>query len=84
MMDWYGGMSWGGWLIACLTMLAFVALIVLVVVALTGESRGAAQFGRDRPKDILDERLARGEIDIEEYTRRLDVLRAGRDVRKVR
>ena len=65
-------------------MLAFVALIVLVVVALTGESRGGARFGREGPKDILDERLARGEIDIEEYTRRLDVLRAGRDVRKVR
>ena len=28
--------------------------------------------------DVLDERFARGEIDAEEYTRRRDLLRAGR------
>jgi hypothetical protein len=56
MMDWYGGMGWGGWLVACLMMIAFLALI---------------------------ERLARGEIDMEEYTRTLDVLRRGEDVRRV-
>ena len=83
MMDWYGGMSWGGWLIACLMMFAVVALVVVVVVALTGGSRGGVRFGRPSAKDILDERLARGEIDVEEYTRTLDLLRTGEDVRRV-
>ncbi|GHE42821.1 hypothetical protein GCM10017673_51330 [Streptosporangium violaceochromogenes] len=32
----------------------------------------------DRPEEILAERFARGEIDDEEYRRRLEVLRAGR------
>jgi putative membrane protein len=83
MMDWYGGMGWGGWLVACLMMIAFLALIMVVAVALTSASRGGFRLGRPTAKDVLDERLARGEIDMEEYTRTLDVLRRGEDVRRV-
>jgi putative membrane protein len=83
MMDWYGGMGWGSWLVACLMMIAFLALIVVLVIALTTASRGGFRLGRLTAKDVLDERLARGEIDMEEYTRTLDVLRRGEDVRRV-
>jgi putative membrane protein len=84
MMDWYDGMGWGGWLIGCLMMLAFVAIILVVVVALVRGSRGGFGFGRPTAKDILDERFARGEIDIEEYTRGLDALRRSEDRPSVR
>jgi|tagenome__1003787_1003787.scaffolds.fasta_scaffold19529678_1 putative membrane protein len=78
MMDWYGGMGWGGWLIACLMMLAFLALVAVVVfIGLASGFRGISGISRPTAKDILDDRLARGEIDIEEYTRDLDVLRSG-------
>ena len=81
MMNWYGGMGWGSWLIACLMMLAFVALVVLVVVVASA-SRGGVRVGLTA-EDVLDRRLAAGEIDVEEYTRTLDVLRKGEDVRRV-
>ena len=83
MMDWNEGFGWGSWLIACGMMLAFLALVVLVVVAFASGSRGGLRVGPPTAKDILDERLARGEIDVEEYTRKLDMLRAGEDVRRV-
>jgi len=76
-MDWYGGMGWGGWLIGCLMMLAFLALVAVVFVGLASGSRGISGIRRPTAKDILDDRLARGEFDIEEYTRDLDVLRSG-------
>jgi putative membrane protein len=78
MMDWYDGMGWAGWLLGSVMMFAFWALIVIVIVALV-RGRGAAGFGQRNPEQILDERFARGEIDIEEYTRRRELLRGGRD-----
>lgn len=60
---WLGPLFMIGWLVL------IVALIVAVVRWLGGgpESRR----GRDRePRDILDERYARGDIDREEYLRR--------------
>ena len=82
MMDWYDGMGGGSRLITCVMMLGFLALIVLVVVALARGSRGSG-FGRPTAREILDERLARGEIDIEEYTRKVEILRGGEDVPRV-
>jgi uncharacterized membrane protein len=32
---------------------------------------------RRDPKEILEERFARGEIDVDEYRARMDILRAG-------
>jgi putative membrane protein len=84
MMDWNYGMGWGGWLIACLMMLAFLALIVVVSLALARGSQGGVGSGHPSAKEILDERLARGEIDTEEYTRTLDTLSTGERVPRVR
>ena len=80
MMYWGNGI--GGWGMALMTVgtLLFWGLIIAGVVALVRYTRGGAgeQDGsaaeRPTPQRLLAERFARGEIDDEEYTRRLRVL----------
>jgi putative membrane protein len=52
-----------------------VAAIVLVVRALRSPQGGGIPAART-PQDILAERYARGEIDADEYRRRVDELKA--------
>ena len=73
MMWWHGDWSWWGWLWMSVTMLAFWGLVIgAIVVALRhpagGDSRRSAE-------GVLAERFAAGEIDEDEYRRRLEVLR---------
>ena len=74
----WGGMGWGGWITMILAMGAIWALVAFVGFALfRGLRNGRA--GRLPERDasqILDERFARGEIDIDEYHARQDALRA--------
>jgi putative membrane protein len=78
MMYWGNGM--GGWGMALMTVgtVLFWGLIIVGVVALIRYTRGGAreQGGAERttPQRLLAERFARGEIDEEEYARRLRVL----------
>jgi putative membrane protein len=66
-----------------LAMIAFWALLIWAVYALvTGVTRRAGEHQRSgqQPGDarrILDERLARGEIDPDEYRRLREVLEGG-------
>ena len=85
MMFWYGG-GWAWWQagLMWLAMIAFWVLLIWAIYALvTGVTRRpgqAAPDGQPQPRDarrILDERLARGEIDTEEYQRLRDVLQSG-------
>ena len=83
MMGWYGwgpGTSWLGWLIMSLMMLAFWGLLVAGIVWLVRSTRagGDIETRTSAPdaQQILDERLARGELTEEEYLRRRDLLRA--------
>jgi putative membrane protein len=80
MMSWYGG-GWAWWQagLMWLAMIAFWALLIWAIYKLvTGitrrpgdsEGRGGQDGGARR---ILDERLARGEIDAEEYQRLRDL-----------
>ena len=74
----HNGMGWGGWIVMTLTMVAFWSLVVFGVIAIFRGDREARsdQIPRERdPMQILDERFARGEIEIEEYHARQDVLR---------
>lgn len=70
-----GGPGWAGWLMMSLFMLALWGAVVAGVVLLARSLRG-----RQEPEShadalrILDERLARGEIDAEEYSRRRRLL----------
>lgn len=74
-----GGWGWGGWLMMTVGMtLVFAVVITVIVVAVryltTGHSGHATPVAH-APEALLAERFARGEIDDEEYRRRVAVLR---------
>ncbi|WP_405719516.1 SHOCT domain-containing protein [Streptomyces sp. NBC_00046] len=90
-MMWYdGGWGWSGWLFMTMIMVVFWSLLIVGIVAFThyltnthrgrqsGSSSGEAAWGSRRAEDLLAERFARGEIDEEEYKRRLTLLREQR------
>jgi putative membrane protein len=69
---WYGmgiGMGWM-WIFWAVVLVAFVTVIVLAL-NVTRRSPG----GRESPEDILRRRYAQGELDQEEYQKRLHDLR---------
>lgn len=84
MMFWYGhGITGWGWFAMSVGTLVFWALVITVVALLF---RALVTAGRDAggrtvappdwrtPEQLLAERFARGEIDEDEYRRRLEVL----------
>lgn len=82
MMDgggWMFGQSWLGWLVMWVVMLAFWAALITAVVLgiryLGASDRHVPRDTRRRPEDMLAERYARGEIDDDEYRRRVALLR---------
>lgn len=80
-MMWSNGMGWGGWLVMALTMTGFWALVVVGIMALFRTGDGSTRGSAARPDEalrILDERLARGEIDADEYRARRGVLTSHR------
>ncbi len=80
-MWWYGGYGWAGWLVMGGMMLVFWSLLIFGGIALwravTRADHGPRQTDERSAERLLDERFARGELDIEEYTRRRDLLRTG-------
>ena len=79
---WNGGYGWGwGWIITAVVLIALFALlmtaIVLAVRSLTVAGRhgsaGSPQQTRGA-ENMLSERFARGEIDEDEYRRRMTAL----------
>ena len=77
MMWWSGSWGWEAWLAMSLGMLVFWALVAWVIVVLVKSSNGWRYDGRRDPRDILDERYARGEIDEDEYKHRRELLSSG-------
>lgn len=82
MMWGYGG---GYWVFMGITMVLFWGLIIAGIVALVRYLGGARHSpgphptgAPARPEEVLAERFARGEIDAEEYEKRLELLRARR------
>lgn len=70
-------MGGGWWWVMGVGWLVFLALIVLVVIFVVRHSVDRGQRGTSRgAEDVLSERLARGEIDEDEYRRRRDALRS--------
>jgi putative membrane protein len=71
-------MMWG-WLLMTLSMVAFWGLIIWGIAAIfRGSSWSWPRPERRDPEQILAERFAAGEIDEDEYQRRLQVLRTSR------
>ena len=84
MMDggWGGGMGAGGWTLMIIFWIALIAVIGLAITRLFPATRGDATNERSAapsPEQVLDERLARGEIDVETYERLRGVLAGRRD-----
>lgn len=75
MMGYGSGMGWGMWLLLIVSLIGFWTLIVVVIRTVSGGRNAPA--GPQNPLTLLDERLARGEIDIDEYTARRRVITAG-------
>lgn len=84
MMDNWGGMGSGGWIITLLVLVGVVAVIVAVVYLIRGLGTGGASTGsappqtssRESPQDLLKRRYAAGEIDRGEYEQKLRDLRS--------
>jgi putative membrane protein len=76
MMGW-GGYDMGGWGMAAglLIWVLLIGLAVWVVWRLTSVSRAGGLPPGDTAEDVLRRRFAAGEIDAEEYERRMTVLR---------
>ena len=74
-MFWYGS-HWVFWQAAVmwLGMVAFWGLVIWAVYALITSARGPAAPRSNDALRILDERLARGEIDPDEYRRLRELL----------
>lgn len=79
MMNGWDGMGGTGWVLMTLVWLVVLGVIVWSVANLfptRGSSSGSADL--DRPEDVLDRRLARGEIDPATYDELRAKLRAAR------
>lgn len=84
-MMWYGGTGWGwgGWFMMAAMMVVFWGLVIAAGFAAVRylspnnpPRPGATDaLERKRAEDILAERYARGEIDDDEYRKRLTLLR---------
>jgi len=72
-MWWDHDIGWAGWLAMTFGMGGFWILVALLVVGLVRSGRPTGHESTD-PREILERRLARGEIDVEEYQQRLDAL----------
>jgi len=79
MMGWGWGDGGAGWWAMGLGMLAWVVLLAVgvgLVVWLINRNGAGQRNGRgDAAEDVLRRRFASGEIDADEYERRLSVLR---------
>jgi putative membrane protein len=82
------GMGWGGGVVMLILFLIVIAAIVWVVFAVsrqgahahvhnhhTGASPATPTAAQTDALKILNERFARGEIDVEDYTKRRDLLK---------
>ncbi|MFF5159119.1 SHOCT domain-containing protein [Streptomyces sp. NPDC000348] len=86
MMFWYGhGMSGWGWFGMSVGMVLFWGLVITALVLVFRAGNQPHEHLHQHPhtptaptpKQILDERFARGEIDEDEYRRRLNALHPG-------
>ena len=78
-MHWYGDLGGWGYLMMALNMVLFWGLVITGIVLLArylgAGRRGDYARGGGYADRILAERFARGEIDEDEYHRRLQALR---------
>ncbi len=71
MWPYMGSMGW--WMV--LWWVAGIVVLVLLVRLVAGSLGGSSARGEETPEQILERRFAKGEIEREEYQRRLEDLR---------
>lgn len=76
-MMWGTGMGWWGWAFMGLTTVLLWGAVIAGIVAIFRGPGSASRPSEPTPREVLDERFARGEIDAEEYRARRSVLRSG-------
>lgn len=76
----YGGYGWGWMMLMPLIWVVLIAAIVWAVAQLGHPGQGSTDHRRESTQEILDRRLASGEIDVDAYRRIRDEL-AGRESR---
>ena len=64
---WYGLMGAGDWVLMSVFWVALIGLLVWALASLVGRSERGSNDSGERPEEILDRRLARGEIDAATY-----------------
>ena len=75
------GWGWGGWILMTLAMVVLLGLVITgIVLGVRYLADGTSQRNRatsetNRVEDVLAERFARGEIDEDEFRRRMRALR---------
>ncbi len=71
MLDGWGWMAGGFWLWLLLSLLVVLAVVALIVALVRATTKGAppppSPPGGEHPREILDARYARGEIDRDAY-----------------
>ena len=79
MMDsWDGGMGVTGWVLMTVFWVALIAGVVWALANLFPVRRDGSTVAPERPEDVLDRRLAAGEIDAAAYDELRSKLRAAR------
>ena len=77
---WGNGVHWWEWFIGFIAMVAFWGILLAVLVSLfrsfASRDHNHAPPANEDPERALARRFAHGEIDEEEFHRRLDVLRS--------
>src|SRR5262245_28912598 len=76
-MMWYWGTGapWWGWLLGCFGMVMFLGLVILGIwYVVTHAVPGSESPQPDGARAVLDNRLARGEVDTDEYARLRDAI----------
>ena len=80
-----GGWGWGGLVMYSVLAAVLVAVVVVVAFAIRNlvrsgsQHKGASSSVATGPEDTLAHRFARGEIDDDEYRRRIAILREHRE-----
>lgn len=72
----HGDWGWGAWLVMSLGMAAFWAAVIWLFLNVVRTTWDGATPSEREPEKTLADRYARGEIDEDEYQRRLDTLHA--------
>ena len=81
MMYWHGDWNGWAWVVMVVSMLAFWALVVVGIWLAVRSSVTPPADGSRSAEETLRQRYAAGELDDEEFARRLHVLREDRVTR---